>query len=34
MAEFLDLTNLQIIPKVIESKHDYLFAGNIKYAQD
>lgn len=34
MAEFLDLTNLQIIPKIIESKHDYLFAGNIKYAQD
>jgi len=30
-TEFLSATQLRIIPKVIESKEDFLFAGNIKY---
>jgi hypothetical protein len=25
---------MPIIPKVIESKGDYMFAGNVRYAQD
>lgn len=33
-VEFLSATQLRTIPKVIESKEDYLFAGNVKYAQD
>lgn len=33
-TEFLSATQLRIIPKVIESKEDFLFAGNIKYEQD
>jgi len=28
-VEFLSATQLKTIPKVIESKEDYLFAGNI-----
>jgi len=34
VAEFLGLTQAVIIPKIIESKEDYLFAGNVKYTQD
>ena len=33
-SEFLSTYSLQITPKVLESKGDYLFAGNIKYSQD
>lgn len=33
-SEFLSTYNLQINPKVLESKGDYLFAANIKYSQD
>lgn len=33
-SEFLSTTQLQIVPKVIESKNDYLFAANVKYEQD
>lgn len=33
-VEFLSATQLKTIPKVIESKEDYLFAGNIQYGQD
>ena len=32
--EFLSLQKTKIIPKHIESKEDYLFAANVKYAQD
>ena len=34
VSEFIALTQMSIIPKVLESKNDYLFAGNIKYGQD
>lgn len=34
VAEFLSMVDFQIIPKQIESKGDYLFAANLKYAQD
>lgn len=34
VSEFLALTQMSIIPKVLESKNDYLFAGNIEYGQD
>lgn len=33
-VEFLSATQLKIVPKVIESKEDYLFGGNVKYEQD
>ena len=32
-AEFLSTVRLSFIPKVIESKNNYLFAGNIEYIQ-
>lgn len=32
--EFLSYIDMPLIPKVIESKADYMFAGNIKYTQD
>lgn len=32
--EFLSYYNLSVMPKVIESKGDYLFAGNIKFYQE
>lgn len=32
-AEFLATVKIQFIPTVIESKNNYLFAGNIKYIQ-
>jgi len=32
-AEFLATVKMQFIPTVIESKNNYLFAGNIKYIQ-
>ena len=34
VQEFVSLMQLQIVPKVIESKNDYLFAANLKYKQD
>lgn len=34
VSEFLAMMDSQIIPKQIESKGDYLFASNLKYAQD
>lgn len=34
VSEFVELLNLGIIPKFIESKDNRLFAGNIKYRQD
>jgi hypothetical protein len=33
-AEFVATNSLLFVPKEIESKGDYLFAGNIKYTQD
>lgn len=33
VPEFVSYLSLGIVPKVIESKNDYLFAGNIRYAQ-
>jgi len=33
-TDFLSYIKLDIIPKVIESKEDYLFAGNISYPKD
>lgn len=33
-SEFISMYNLQIRPKVIESKSDYLFAANLSYQQD
>lgn len=33
-AEFISTNTLGVIPKVIESKEDYLFAANLKYKQD
>ena len=33
-AEFIATNKLLFVPKEIESKGDYLFAGNIKYTQD
>lgn len=33
-AEFISMYNLQIRPKIIESKSDYLFAANLSYQQD
>ena len=32
-SEFLSTVKLSFVPKVIESKNNYLFAGNIKYIQ-
>lgn len=34
VAEFISMVDFQIIPKQIESKGDYMFAANLKYAQD
>lgn len=34
VEEFVSLLQLQIVPAVIESKNDYLFAANLKYKQD
>ena len=34
VSEFIALTQMSIIPNVLESKNDYLFAGNIEYGQD
>jgi hypothetical protein len=33
-TEFISTNTLGIIPKIIESKEDYLFAANLKYKQD
>ena len=33
LAEYNSIAGINIIPSVIESKNDYLFAGNIKYIQ-
>ena len=33
VSEFLSIVKFTFIPKVIESKNNYLFAGNIKYIQ-
>ena len=33
-AEFLALQDPLVIPKIIESKEDYLFAANLKYTKD
>jgi hypothetical protein len=32
--EFLSLLGNKIVPKIIESKNDYLFVSNILYEQD
>ena len=34
LTEFLELLQTNCIPKLIETKDDYLFASNIKYTQD
>ena len=34
VPEFLSYVKMGVIPKLIESKNDYLFAANIKYKQD
>lgn len=34
LSDFLSLLQNDVIPKIIESKNDYLFAANIKYTQD
>ena len=34
ISELLGLTQMQIKPKIIESKGDILFAANLKYVQD
>lgn len=34
LSEFLALVQMTVYPKIIESKNDYLFAANLKYAQD
>ena len=34
VPEFLSYVKIGVIPKLIESKNDYLFAANVKYKQD
>jgi hypothetical protein len=34
VSELLTYTQVGIIPKVIETKHNYLFAASVKYSQE